>query len=53
LTGAKIIRHSIRGNKLEAKHLGETLAEICLQRGAAEILDEARKASEKSVSEVV
>ena len=53
LTGAKIIRHSIRGNKTEAKNLGETLAEICLQRGAAEILDEARRASEKSVSEVV
>ena len=53
LTGAKIIRHSIRGNKSEAKNLGETLAEICLQKGAAEILDEARKASEKSVSEVV
>jgi len=53
LTGAKIIRHSIRGNKREAKRLGETLAEICLQKGAAEILDEARKASEKSVSEVV
>lgn len=53
LTGAKIIRHSIRGSIREAKHLGETLAEICLQRGAAEILDEARRASEKSVSEVV
>ncbi len=53
LTGAKIIRHSIRGNKREAKRLGETLAEICLKKGAAEILDEARKASEKSVSEVV
>ncbi|MBA3600638.1 MAG: hydroxymethylbilane synthase [Acidobacteria bacterium] len=53
LTGAKIIRHSIRGNKREAKRLGETLAEICLEKGAAEILDEARKASEKSVSEVV
>ncbi len=53
LTGAKIIRHSIRGNKTEAKRLGETLAEICLQKGAAKILDEARKASERSVSEVV
>ncbi|MDQ3714368.1 MAG: hydroxymethylbilane synthase [Acidobacteriota bacterium] len=53
LTGAKIIRHSMRGNKTEAKRLGETLAEICLQRGAAEILEEARKASEKSVGEVV
>jgi hydroxymethylbilane synthase len=53
LNGEKIIRDSTRGRVSDAENLGRNLAEKCLRRGAAEILDKARKAAQKSVSEVV
>jgi len=53
LSGEKIIRDSMRGRIKDAENLGRSLAEKCLRQGAAEILDESRKAAQQSVSEVV
>ncbi len=53
LKGETIIRDAARGHRSEAGNLGRALAEKCLRRGAAELLDEARKAARKAVSEVV
>ena len=53
LNGETIIRDAARGNRSEAENLGRALAEKCLRRGAAELLDKARKAARKSVGEVV
>lgn len=53
LNGKTIIRDAARGHRSEAGNLGRSLAEKCLRRGAAQLLDEARKAARKSVSEVV
>ena len=53
LNGAKTIRDSMRGNRAEAKSLGENLAKKVLQKGAAQILDEAREKSLKAAHEVV
>lgn len=53
INGEKIIRDELRARKSEAEKLGRNLAERCLRLGAAEILDDARKAAQKSVSEVV
>lgn len=51
--GSKIIRESISGEKREAEYLGQTLADKCLQMGASEILNEARRISQKAAGEVV
>lgn len=53
LNGVKTIRDSMRGNRAEAKSLGENLAKKVLQKGAAQILDEARETSLKAAHEVV
>ena len=53
LNGARNIRESLRGKADEAHRIGENLAEICLQKGAAEILNEARRAAENSSQEVL
>ena len=53
LNGGTIIRDAARGRRNEAENLGRALAEKCLRQGAAELLDEARKAARKSAGEVV
>jgi hydroxymethylbilane synthase len=56
LNGAVIIRDSLRGeaDKLnDARTLGESLAEKVLQKGAAQILNEAREKSLRAPHEVV
>ena len=56
LNGATIIRDSLRGkaNELnDARILGENLAEKVLQKGAAEILSDAREKSLRAPHEVV
>lgn len=53
LNGATNIRNSQRGALSDAKLLGESLAEKVLQKGAAEILAEAREKSLRAAHEVV
>ena len=53
LDGKKIIRDFVRGKKEKGEELGKWLAEKCLQNGAAEILRDARRASEENPGEVV
>ena len=53
LNGEKVIRKTIRGKQTDAEILGESLAEICLQNGAAEILREARRVAQASAGEVL
>ncbi len=52
LNGERIIRDYLRGRPADGENLGRELAEKCLRQGAAELLDRARKASEKTFSEV-
>lgn len=51
--GGKVIRNTIKGKPQQAENLGLILAEKCLQMGAAQILNEARRATMKSVSAVI
>lgn len=52
LDGAKVIRKSIQGEKSLAEDLGIALAQNCLSAGAAQILEEARFETDKTVGEV-
>jgi hydroxymethylbilane synthase len=53
LNGARVIRESLRGKRSEARALGERLAAVCLEKGAAEILDETRRNAQQSAHKVV
>jgi hydroxymethylbilane synthase len=53
LNGAQIIRENLRGSRAEARALGERLAAVCLEKGAAEILDETRRRAQQSAHKVV
>lgn len=53
LYGNNVIRKSIHGEKGLAEDLGLALAENCLSAGAAQILDDARAETVKTVGEVI
>ncbi|HQU81747.1 MAG TPA: hydroxymethylbilane synthase [Pyrinomonadaceae bacterium] len=53
LDGAKVIRDSIKGAKIDAETLGIALAEKCLDAGALEILGKARNAAADATGEVL
>jgi len=53
LDGARVIRDSIKGGKIDAENLGIELAEKCLYAGALEILGKARNAAADATGEVL
>jgi len=53
LDGKQVIRDSISGARTDAKNLGISLAEKCLEAGALEILGRARNAAADATGEVL